>query len=105
MLDLVLLLPQAAGGTAVIDEVEAGVFHANLPKLWRLLDQTSRDNGIQMFVTTHSEECVNAAIKAFDVEPAALRLHRISRWDDGLRVATYDHETVEAAFELRLEVR
>jgi len=105
LVELQLLLPTARDGVGLVDEVDSGIYYESLGLLWNMLNEISKSADVQIFATTHSQECVTAAIEAFDEEPAAFRLHRISRWDDGLRIATYDHETAEAAFELRLEVR
>ena len=104
--DLALLLPQAAGGTAVIDEVEAGIYYENLGTIWELISSTSRSNDIQVFATTHSLECVEAAVRAFDGEHAGdFRLHRMSRRGDEIVVTTYDHEAAEATLNVDVEFR
>jgi len=106
LLEFVLLLPQAAGGTAVIDEVESGIYYENLAALWELTDGLSQMNRIQVFATTHSLECVEAAVRAFDgLHAGDFRLHRLSRRNDEIRVTTYDHEAAEATLNVGVEFR
>ncbi len=45
----------------LIDEIENGLHHSVIEAVWRGIGALSRNHDIQVFVTTHSEECVNAA--------------------------------------------
>jgi hypothetical protein len=105
--DLLVLLPLARGGIGLIDEIESGMYHQNLSTVWPLVDALSDDNEVQVFATTHSWECVVAAVSAFRESPDDFRLHRLERQSlgDGIRVITYDHELAQAAVTGFVEVR
>ncbi len=103
--DLLLLFPLANGGIGLIDEVESGIFHENLPKLWQTIDALSREYGVQVFATTHSWECVGAAVRELRHSPADFRLYRLTRDGEDVRVVTYEHEVAEAAVSGYVEVR
>lgn len=47
-------------GVLLIDEIENGVHYSVLPDLWRFLFATARANGVQVFATTHSWDCIAA---------------------------------------------
>jgi hypothetical protein len=61
---------------------------------------------VQLFATTHSYQCIEAAHEAFTRSgPYDLRLHRLDRVGERIEVATYDQETLGTALELYHEVR
>jgi len=103
---LVLHIGNAPNGVVLVDEIENGLHHSILPKVWRAIGEVARRFDTQVFATTHSLECINAAHKAFsESNMYDFRLHRLERVDETIRAATYDQETLEAAIETGLEVR
>ena len=101
---IVLAMVDVAGGVMLIDEVENGIHHSVLPDMWRAINDASRRFSVQVFATTHSFECAQAAdqaIKTFD-----LCLHRLQIADDGdRRCVTYERSEIAAAIRHDLEVR
>lgn len=51
-------------GYLFIDEIENGIHYTNYPKLWKIIFEASEMANCQIFITTHSKEC----IKAFNKE-------------------------------------
>jgi hypothetical protein len=49
------------GGVVLIDEIENGLHYSLLPKLWSALYQFAKDSDVQLFLSTHSQECLRAA--------------------------------------------
>lgn len=99
-------MAEARGGVILIDEIENGLHHRVMPKVWGLICELSRRFETQVFATTHSWECIVAAQKAFaEAEPDAFRLHRLERVGDETRARTYAPETLAAAIDAGLEVR
>lgn len=47
-------------GFLLIDEIENGIHYTNYPKLWKIIFQASKDANCQLFITTHSKECIEA---------------------------------------------
>ena len=93
-------------GLVLVDEIENGLYYRNLESAWRAIDAASQEANAQLFATTHSAECVQAALRAVSAGNAdAFRLYRMERQDGRLRVVEFDHETAEAAFDLQLEFR
>lgn len=90
----------------MIDELENGLYYENLPKVWRALDRSSQRTGCQLFVTTHSIECVRAAIEAMrESAPYDLRIFRLESSGGSIRVVDYSFEVAEAAVFANLEMR
>jgi hypothetical protein len=104
---LVLAIANCQDGVVLADEIENGLHHSVLQKVWQALDKATRQFNAQLFATTHSWECVVAAHKAFlESESYDFRLHRLDRLeDDTISVRTYDREVLDAAIEMGLEVR
>jgi AAA15 family ATPase/GTPase len=48
----------------LIDEIENGLHHSVYEDIWKGIGALAWSENIQVFVTTHSEECVKAAAKA-----------------------------------------
>jgi hypothetical protein len=90
----------------MIDEFENGIFYGNLEGVWRAIDHASQLSGCQMFITTHSLECIHAAVDAFQFDhPEDLRIFRLESRDGNIRVVDYDFEVALAAAEANLEIR
>lgn len=47
-------------GYLFIDEVENGIHYSNYQKLWKLLFEASKLANCQLFLSTHSKECIEA---------------------------------------------
>jgi AAA15 family ATPase/GTPase len=47
-------------GVLLIDEIENGIHYTNYKKLWAIILQASVDANCQIFITTHSKECIAA---------------------------------------------
>jgi hypothetical protein len=106
LLKILLLIASAAGGRVLIDEIENGFHHSVLKDVWRVIAQAARKGDVQIFATTHSYECINAANEAFKANgPYDLRLHRLARVQEEIKVGTYDQETLGGAMEHFMEVR
>lgn len=106
LLSLVLEITNASGGVVLIDEIENGLHHSVLTKVWRAIGDAARRSDTQIFATTHSWECIRAAHEAF-LESGFydLRLHRLERINGDIKAITYDKKTLDTSVEMNLEVR
>ncbi|HID31672.1 MAG TPA: ATP-binding protein [Desulfobacterales bacterium] len=103
---LVIHIGNAPNGVVLVDEIENGLHHSILPKVWRAIGEVARQFNTQVFATTHSLECIMAAHKAFSESGLYdFRLHRLEHTRETIRAVTYDQEILEAAIETGLEVR
>ncbi len=93
------------GGLVVIDEIENGLHHLVLPNLWRQVQAMTGELDVQIFATTHSQECIDTALDTFSDEPDRLAVHVLSRHSDGVRAVTYSGETLKAARDINLDLR
>jgi AAA15 family ATPase/GTPase len=101
-----LAIVNAPGGTVLIDEIENGLHHSVMLKVWQAIAETARRSETQIFATTHSWECIRAAHEAFTKSGTYdFRLHRLDRLDGKIKAITYDEEALAAAIKAELEVR
>lgn len=92
--------------TIFIDEIENGMHHLVLEPLWRWIGLISRRRNLQVFATTHSEECIHAACRAFGgLDDDGLRVIRLDRLESGTRAVIYDRTLVETAARTGTEIR
>jgi hypothetical protein len=92
--------------TLFIDEIENGMHHLVLEPLWRWIARISRERNLQVFATTHSQECIDAACHAFQaLDDDGLRVIRLDRLETGTRATVYDRSLVETAERTGVELR
>ncbi|MBV8415207.1 MAG: AAA family ATPase [Verrucomicrobia bacterium] len=63
----------------LIDEIENGVYFGLFEKLWSLLLELVVETDTQLFVTTHSRECIDAALPVMGKQPEKFSLIRAYR--------------------------
>ncbi len=100
---LILAIASVADGVALVDEVETGIHHSVLPKVWQVVDTAAKQFRTQVFATTHSLECIRAAHESLGADD--FRLHRLEATDTMSRCVTYDPDSIRAALLHDLEVR
>ena len=100
---LVLAISAVGDGFVLVDEIENGIHHSVLPKVWLVLDEAAKQFNTQIFATTHSFECVSAAHDSLSEED--FQLHRLDVFDNEARCVSYEPETIAAALRHNLEVR
>ncbi|MFZ2361688.1 MAG: ATP-binding protein [Anaerolineae bacterium] len=106
LLQIALAIPEARGGILLIDELENGIHHAIMPAVWRGIAALARTYQVQIFATTHSRECIDAALEAFqDDLGVRFALHRLESANGDMRTMTYDLDMLRAAQEVDAEVR
>ncbi|MCK4473405.1 MAG: ATP-binding protein, partial [Anaerolineae bacterium] len=105
-LDIVLAISVAQDGILLIDEIENGFHHSIMSQVWKAIDEWAKEYTVQVFATTHSEECLRAAHQTFAAsEQYDFALHRLEQVKGAIRAVTFDQETLDAAIEMDAEVR
>ncbi len=106
MISLLLTIANAPSGIVLVDEIENGLHHSVLSKVWQVIGEAARRFDFQVFATTHSFECIQAAHQAFEAnDDYDFRLHRLERVDDDIRAVEYKQDMLETALMTDLEVR
>ena len=93
----------------LIDEIENGLYYEGMEDFWKGLMAVLEDQDVQLFATTHSRECMEAAHKAAaSMKGDPLRFLRLDRRvdDPGKIVATtFGKEEMQTAIEFNREMR
>ena len=100
---LVLAISSSPEGVVLVDEVENGLHHEVLPKVWRVVDTAAKQFDTQIFASTHSGECIRAAHESMSGDD--FLLHRLEIVDSVLGSVAYTPEAISAAIRHDLEVR
>jgi predicted ATPase len=106
LLTILLTILSTPRGYVLVDEVENGLHYSVMEKVWEAVGQAAKSAMVQIFATTHSWECVEAAHRAFNAEPDyEFCLYRLDRIDRQVRAVGYDKRKLTAAALSDLEVR
>ncbi len=106
LLGLILSLIGAKNGTLLIDEIDTGLHHSVMEKMWKLLCLTAHKQNVQIFATTHSNDCWKSLAElAVDEELAhiPIRIHRIDK--EKPYPETFTNQEMNIALEREIEVR
>ncbi|MCI5166462.1 MAG: chromosome segregation protein SMC [Candidatus Electrothrix sp. GM3_4] len=106
LLGLILSLVESKNGILLIDEIDTGLHHTVMSKMWKLICVTARKLNVQVFATTHSSDCWktladNAVEDEFVEMP--IRIHRIDK--DRTRPETFTNQEMHLALNREIEVR
>lgn len=108
ILDIVLRLVAIENGFLVVDEFENGLHYSVHDQLWQVVLALATDRSVQVFATTHSDDCVKAfgRIAADSKEAGVLyRIARPSQEGSPHFVKRYSEEGLLQAGEAEVEVR
>ena len=106
LLSMALAFHEGRGGMIFVDEVENGLHHSVLEDVWKELSWLSKEFDVQIFATTHSNECMVAARDAFtSVDDETLCIHRLSLQDGRISATTYSFEDLDFTLDYGAEVR
>jgi hypothetical protein len=93
----------------LIDEIENGLYYEGMEDFWKGLMAVLEDQDVQLFATTHSRECMEAAQKAASgMSGDPLRFLRLDRMvDDPSKIigTTFGKREMETAIEFNKEMR
>jgi AAA domain, putative AbiEii toxin, Type IV TA system len=95
LLYILLAFPLAEKGLVFIDEIETGIHHSMMGKLWQMILEFAQAFDVQVFASTHSLDCVRSAgnLAADSAATQELSAHRI----DSTRVKSIDYSFKELA--------
>ncbi|NJN99238.1 MAG: AAA family ATPase [Anaerolineales bacterium] len=104
---LALSLVNCENGALFVDEIDTGLHYKALIKMWRLVIETAKRLNVQVFVTTHSWDCLTAFHQAL-TETSATDLgsvFRLERKDDQIKYVSYSGDKLAVAIDHDIEVR
>lgn len=97
------------GSVLLIDEIENGLHYTAQEKLLKWLFEIAKEKNIQIFVTTHSMDCVKAFVEAsekvYGEKADEARLYRLVKKEEEIIVRKHDGEVLESWMESPWEIR
>jgi AAA15 family ATPase/GTPase len=107
VLNIALAMLNFKNGVVLIDEFENGLRHSIQEALWKTVFTWARDLNVQVFATTHSQECIKAFTKSAEISLFEMesKLFRIERQDEIFRVVEYSRQEVAESLDSNWEVR
>lgn len=106
MLGLALAVVHSRDKILLIDEIDTGLHHSIMGKMWRFLDECSKRFNVQIIATTHSRDCYQslAEICREDViDQSEVTIQRIERGRS--ESVAYSEAEIIAAADRDIEVR
>lgn len=90
-----------------IDEIEIGIHHSKMKDFWTNIFKVCKELDVQLFATTHSEECIEAyAEAALELNEKNIRLIRLQEnKDKTIKAICYPFESIEYIVESHTEER
>ena len=106
-LSVALAMLDSSDGIVLIDEIENGLHYSMLHKLWQAVFRWSQELNVQVFATTHSNECIRAFSTLVDMTlfESQARLFRLERKDEDCRAVEYSKRNLAESLESNWEVR
>lgn len=106
LLSIAMALVQGRGGYALLDDVDAGLHYSVMPRMWEIIHKTADRLDVQVFATTHSQDCLfglGSYVEQFPDSANDVSLHRIEKGKN--KSIRYDGNQVVIASEQGIEVR
>ena len=106
MLGLVLAMNEATGGLLLIDEIENGLHYSVQGEMFSILLDLAQSFNVQIFATTHSDECIKAANQAFAKQTQQeFAYYRLEQINEEIKAVAFDSEMLETAIARNMEMR
>lgn len=104
ILTIILALLNCKDGVLLLDEVENGLHYSVQLQLWQIIFDLSDRLNIQVFATTHSNDCIKSFIEADRTNNG--RLIRLEQRGDSVVAVSYnDSERLSFAVDHDIEIR
>lgn len=107
ILTIILALVNADNGFLLIDEFENGLHHSIQEKLWEIIFSLSNHLNVQVFVTTHSEDCISGFENMLNSPQNTIdgKLIRLDNKAGKIKLVEYSKEELKIAVTNDIETR
>lgn len=105
LVSILLGITAQSGGIVFIDEIENGFYYKHLDRIWRSILAFATQYDCQIFVSTHSSECLETVAKIAEESPADFCMLRAVHTSAGTTVRRFDGEKFAHAVLDNVEVR
>lgn len=105
LLSILIGIAYYQNGIILIDQLEDGFYFERLPSIWKIISQFAKSYNVQIFVSTHSGECLNAVLPSLKETPTEFKLLRAERVGKACTITQIDGSLFEGFLEQKLDVR
>ena len=109
LLSILLAIYDSTDGIILIDEIENGLHHTVMSKVWKAIAKAATQSNTQIFATTHSWECVESYISALsdlvDDDSVDGMLFRLDKSREEIQSVPYNLNDLSLIAEQKIEVR
>ena len=107
VLTIILALVNSDNGILLIDEFENGLHHTVQEKLWKIIFHLAEVLNVQVFVTTHSEDCISGFENVLNSENYAPlgKLIRLENDNGIIKQVEFDSKELKIATDQNIETR
>lgn len=104
ILTIILSLLNCENGILLVDEFENGLHYSVQTQLWSIIDKVATAFNVQVFVTTHSNDCIKSFIESEAYKNGTVI--RLEKNEDSIRVVPFtSNERLKFAMENNIEIR
>jgi hypothetical protein len=102
---LLFAIPAMPNGIIIVDEIENGFYYKRFPMIWSALNSLTKKYDVQVFVSTHSLECLRAAADEAKNDAEDFSLIRVQRDNEKITLKQFSGKQFVGSVEADLEIR
>jgi AAA15 family ATPase/GTPase len=103
---MILSLINVSNGFLLVDEFENGIYWQTQQKLWQMFFKLAEELNVQIFVTTHNQDCVQGFHEIWKTQEDKGTFYRLhNRHGKGTSITPYRCETLANALEMDVDIR
>lgn len=106
ILGLTLAIVNAKNGVLLVDEIDTGLHFSTMTDMWKLIWETAKRLNVQVFATTHSDDCwksLDAIASLENPSEDGIMIHRIEKGKS--HSVAFTERQIAIAVEQEIEVR
>lgn len=104
ILTIILAMLNCKGGTLLLDEFETGLHYSVQDELWKIIFMLADELDVQVFATTHSNDCVNSFVRT-NIQEQGMVIRLEERKGNIIAVNYTDNEELKFATMNNIEIR
>jgi predicted ATPase len=105
IISILLACAHTRGGIIIIDEIENGIFYEKYEAVWRILYSFAKETNNQIFVSSHSSECLRELALVIDGNESDFSLLRTQSSGDSFTIRHISGKSMKSALKMGGEIR
>ena len=104
---IILKMLSLKGKRILIDEIEIGIHHTKIKDFWVNIFKIAKELDVQVFATTHSDECIEAFVEASnEINHDDIRLIQLQSdiVDNKTYASTFKYKNIKAGINSNLKM-